>query len=253
MVGRSSDCSDKELERARRALRARDLPGADAARRRPGPAVPVHLRACRSGSACSCATRRRPRSASRASRCPSSCRASSGSASAQLYLPLEHVIAHSLTLALPEDGDHRVRPVPGHARRRLRGLGRGGRPARGGRARAAPPALRRHRARSRSPSRCRTRCSRASGPGSEPRRIRSTAIEGLLDLADAGPARRPRPPRSQGRAVAARHAAPARRADDRRRALRRDPPRATSSSTCPTSRSRRASRRSSRPRRATRT
>ena len=53
-------------------------------------------------------------------------------------------LAHS---ALPEDGGRRVRGVPGHPRRRLRGLGRGRRPARGGRARAAPAPLRRHGAR----------------------------------------------------------------------------------------------------------
>ena len=37
------DCSERDLKRARHDLRARDLPGAHAARRRPGTAVPVHL------------------------------------------------------------------------------------------------------------------------------------------------------------------------------------------------------------------
>ena len=44
---------------------------------------------------------------------------------------------------LSRDGDPRALAVPGHARRRLRGLRRGRRPARGGRAGAAPRPLRR--------------------------------------------------------------------------------------------------------------
>ena len=70
-----------ELAELDRALRARDLPGADAARRRAGSAVPVHLRALALASACSRATPTPARSASPASRCPSSCRGSSRSAS----------------------------------------------------------------------------------------------------------------------------------------------------------------------------
>ena len=46
-------------------------------------------------------------------------------------------------VALPRHGGRRALGVPRHAGRRLRGLRRGRRPARGGRARAAPPALRR--------------------------------------------------------------------------------------------------------------
>ena len=51
---------------ARDAVPARDLPGADAARRRPGTAVPVHLRPLAVARASSCPTPRRARSASRA-------------------------------------------------------------------------------------------------------------------------------------------------------------------------------------------
>ena len=74
---RAPTATSDELAELDRLLRARDLPGADAARRRPRPAVPVHLAGSRSASACSRATRRRARSASRGSRCPRGCRASS--------------------------------------------------------------------------------------------------------------------------------------------------------------------------------
>ena len=47
----------EQRERARRALPAPDLPGADAARRRPRPAVPLHLQPVAVARACSCATR----------------------------------------------------------------------------------------------------------------------------------------------------------------------------------------------------
>ena len=49
--------------------------------------------------------------------------------------------------AVPGHGDRRLRRLPGHPRRRPRGLRRRRRPAAGGRGRAAPPALRRDRAR----------------------------------------------------------------------------------------------------------
>ena len=45
-------------------------------------------------------------------------------------------------VALPRDGDRRARVVPGHARRRLRGVRRRRRPPRGGRVRAPTPSLR---------------------------------------------------------------------------------------------------------------
>ena len=68
----------------------------------PGPAVPVHLRASRSASACSCATRRPARSGSHGSRCPKGSTGSSGSATRGLLIPLENVIAHFLDHLFPE-------------------------------------------------------------------------------------------------------------------------------------------------------
>ena len=61
--------------------------------------------------------------------------------------------------ALSGHGDRRAGRLPGHARCRLRAVGRGRRPAGGGRARAQPPPLRGRRPRSRSEARCRARCS----------------------------------------------------------------------------------------------
>ena len=52
-LGRVEDCRDEELDELERPLRARGLPGADAARGRARPAVPVHLRRSRSASASS--------------------------------------------------------------------------------------------------------------------------------------------------------------------------------------------------------
>ena len=66
VVGGIEDCTAKELAEAPEALRARDLPDAHAARRRPGPPVPVHLRPLALARASSSPTRRRARSASRA-------------------------------------------------------------------------------------------------------------------------------------------------------------------------------------------
>ena len=60
--------------------------------------------------------------------------------------PLRAARARPLALParpLPGHGDPRAVALPRHARRRSRGVGRGRRPARGGRARAAPRALRR--------------------------------------------------------------------------------------------------------------
>ena len=123
-------------------LRDGHLPGADAARRRSGAAVPVRLGAIVSlavfvrdpesgqerfarvegaGGPAALPLRPRPRPV---------CAARAGA----LALPAD---------ALPGDGDRRAVGVPRHARRRPRGLGRGGRPARGRRARAAPATLRR--------------------------------------------------------------------------------------------------------------
>ena len=130
----------------------------------------------------------------------------------------DHVLAH---VALPEDGDHRMRAVPRHEGRRLRGLRRSGRPAGSGRAGVAATAVRRHGPRRDLRLDVRRdaeahqggpRCARRPGlprrRAARPRRPQ--------------PDRRPRPPRSQGRALAGRDPAAPRRPDDRRRALRRD-------------------------------
>ena len=85
--------------------------------------------------------------------------------------------------AVPGDGDRRARRVPRHAGRRLRGLGRRRRPARGGGVRAAPAPLRRRR-----PARAvelrvaamRERLIAAL----EVRPSQVYEIEGLIDLAD---------------------------------------------------------------------
>ena len=116
-----------------------------------------------------------------------------------------------------------MRPVPGHARCGFRGLGRGGRPAGSGRARASQSSLRRDR-----PTRG-LRVDVGRDAHAHPGRARSLGGSGLPDRGAPrsrrrGPARRHRPPGSQGRAVEAHHPAQARRSDDRRRALRRDPP-----------------------------
>ncbi len=61
--------------------------------------------------------------------------------------------------ALPRHGSGRVGPVPGHARRRLRRVGRRRRPAPGGAGRAAPAPVRRRRAARGGASRCPSACS----------------------------------------------------------------------------------------------
>ena len=70
VVGTVEDATEEELARARDALRAPDLPGADPARGRARAAVPVHLGALALASGSPSATPTRARSASRASRCP---------------------------------------------------------------------------------------------------------------------------------------------------------------------------------------
>ena len=139
------DLDADELARARATASAGDLSRADAARRRPRTAVPVHLGPL--------AQPRRPRSRPGDRRGAIRPREGPGGAPALLpgglARPPPAARERDRALprpALPGDGDRRARRLPGHARRRLRGLGRGGRPARGRRARAAPPPLRRRRA-----------------------------------------------------------------------------------------------------------
>ena len=62
-----------------------------------------------------------------------------------LLLPVEEVIGHCLPWLFPGMEIVGAGRLPRHARRRLRGLRRGRRPPRGGRARGAPPPLRRGR------------------------------------------------------------------------------------------------------------
>ena len=127
-------------------------------------------------------------------------------------------------VALPRDGDLRARALPRHPRRRLRGVGRRRRPARGRRVGAPPPPLRRRRARR----------GVGLGVGGMLDRLREGLdvrddqiyeIEGLLDLADLMQLTRPRPARSEARAVGADHAAAPRAREGRRSPVRRDPPR----------------------------
>ena len=63
------------------------------------------------------------------------------------FVPLEDLIAEQPRRAVPRHGDRRPRGLPRHPRRRLHGLRRGRRPRARRRGRAAPPPLRRGRAR----------------------------------------------------------------------------------------------------------
>ena len=128
--------------RARGDLRAGHLPGADAARGRARPAVPVHLRALDQPRR----VRARPgdeRGAVRAregARGPAALPAGRPRGTARAARAGAHGFPAE---PLPGDGGARALALPRHARRRLRGLRRGRRPARGGRGRAAPRPLRR--------------------------------------------------------------------------------------------------------------
>ena len=146
VVAEIEDLEPKELRGARAGLRPRDLPGADAARGRARPAVPVHLRALAQPRP----VRPRPGDRRGALRAREGARAAAALPLDRLARPVPAARARDPALprlAVPDDGDRRVHDLPGHARRRLRGLRRGRRPARGGRARAAAPPLRRCRAR----------------------------------------------------------------------------------------------------------
>ncbi len=127
---------------ARGVLRARDLPGAHAARRRAGPAVPVHLRAL----ALAGRARGRPRQRRGAIRAGEGARGLRpvrvGREEARAPRGGHRALPPQ---ALPRDGDRGAGAVPRHPRRRLRALGRRRRPARGGRVGAPPAPLRRRR------------------------------------------------------------------------------------------------------------
>ena len=185
-------------------VRARGVPGSDAAGRRAGPAVPVHLRAiAQPGRARPQPGRRRGAvrpgqgagGAAAVHACPPG-RADGRAGGSDRALP---------AVALPGDGDRRARRIPRHPRCRLRGVGRGGRPAGGGRARAAPPPVRRRRAR-----RGGRRDDRGHAAAAEGRARRERRAD-VPDRRHARPGRRqaagrPRPARPAVRAVGAGHA-----------------------------------------------
>ena len=231
--GRNRHCAGRRVlregaGRARAPLRAGDLSRSDAARRGARAAVPVHLRPLEQPRH----PRARPRERGGALCAREGARGSPSlprSGQAGRVRPARGGDRALPRLALPADGDRRARRLPRHQGRRLRGLGRGRRPARSGRARAQAPPLRRRRP----PRGLRLGVEPAPRPPDRgPGRERGP---GLPDSGPARPrrpfaARGPRPARPQGRAVVPEHAGAARRGARRRRVLRRDPARATSSS-----------------------
>ena len=181
--------------RARGHVPRQHLPRADAARRRPGEAVPVHLEPLALAR----------RHAARPRDGPAAPRARQGAGGAAA-LPARRRRRRSLRdargpdrhaprLALPRHGDRGARGLPRHARRGLRDRGGGRRPALGGRARAAPPPLRRGRARRAREldvrRHARTSCSRTCTPTSLRVRRRRAARP-----CRPGRARRARPARA---------------------------------------------------------
>ena len=117
---------------SRRASR-RDLPGPDAARGRPRPAVPVHLGALAEPRG----VRARPgvrRGAVRARQGPGGAAALPRARPAEAPAPARGRDRALPRRALPGDGDPRAGGLPRHPRRRPRGLRRRRRPPRGGRA-----------------------------------------------------------------------------------------------------------------------
>ena len=139
-----ADASEDERRRDGAPLRGPDLPRTDAARDRARPPVSVHIQPLaepggdRSGPRPGdrgARARQGPEGASRPLRA-----ARGGGGAVRRPRGRDR---RQPGLALPGDGDRRPRPVPGHARHRLRRLRRGRRPARGGRGGASPPPLRR--------------------------------------------------------------------------------------------------------------
>ena len=222
-IAQVDECSEKELAELERALRPRDLSGADAARGGAGAAVPVHLRPLEQP--------RRARARSRERGGALCAREGARGApalprggQARCVRPARGRDRALPRLALPADGGRRARGLPCHPGRRLRGLGRGRRPARGRRARAQAPPLRRRRP----PRGLRLRVEPAPRPPD--RGARRERGPGVPDPRPARPrrplaARGPRPARPEGRAVGPEHAGAARRGPRRRGVLRRDPAR----------------------------
>ena len=149
-ASRSSRWSELEAERPQgddRGLRAAGVPRADAARRRPEPPVPVHLRPRPVGATAFVRdpeTMRAPVRPRQGARPVPPARARSTS---ERFLPAEElVIAHLDTLFVGH-GHRGGGDVPRHPQRRPHGGGRGGgRPARGGGDGAAPPPVQPRRA-----------------------------------------------------------------------------------------------------------
>ena len=147
--GRDRRLERRELDaggarRARRALRARDLPGADAARGRARPAVPVHLAALDQPRPLRRATPTRGEERFARVKVPEGLpRFFPVGRRGALRAARAASLAHYLPELFPgmEILERSLFRVTRDAR--PRGVGRGRRPARGGRARAAPRALRR--------------------------------------------------------------------------------------------------------------
>ena len=109
LVGTRRGRDRGRAQRARAGVPAPDLPRADAARRRPGPAVPLHLGPLAQPRA----ARARPRGGRGALRAGEGARrastASSRSARAACCVPLESVIVALPAAPLPGDGGRRAR------------------------------------------------------------------------------------------------------------------------------------------------
>ncbi len=142
VVAEIEDLEPAELEELERVFDREIFPVLTPLAVGPGPAVPVHLGPLAQPRP----LRARPGDRRGAVRARQGARAAAALPADRLARPVRAARAGDPPLprlALPDDGDRRVHDVPGHARRRLLRLRRGGRPARGGRAGAAPPPLRR--------------------------------------------------------------------------------------------------------------
>ena len=208
--------------RTRRPLPARDLPRADAARRQPRTAVSVHLRA-HAQPGCARARSGDRRGAVRPRQ------GAGGPPALLLGRRRQAADARERDRALPRpplprDGDRRALGLPRHARRRLRGLRRRRRPARGRRAGAAAPPLRRRG----SAGDLELDVTRDAGAPAAGARRRGRP--GLRDPRAARPGRsrpaaRPRPAGARVPGLTRCDAGPARPRERAPRPVRRDPPR----------------------------
>ena len=214
--------ADEELASSRAS--SGDLPGADAARGRPGPAVPVHLRALALARRLRARPGRPARSASPASRCPRRCRASCAVGARGAVRAARGRDRVLPARALPRHGDRRSaarsvsRATPtSRSRTKPTTCSR-----RSSRAAAAPFGDVVRLEVSSSMSRGDARAHRA---GLGARRRRSTASRGCSTSPTSAQLDDARPPRAEGRAVAPvtqpRLAARSTDGDD----VRRDPPR----------------------------